>query len=296
MDMDEDNKKCGLVNDIKDTTYQVCRQKHDNDDTSTEILPNSKEVGMESQSVLSESLSNSKRIYQDTKIQKQLSLPETSEDFNMTMASLKSGVNHSKMILSPNESSNTLTESMYTASDGMRSSRSGITSFSGNMDFYMTPNEASFASFTHSDLSSLDHLVYYSCHSNLRLMLENENNEKMESECKDNEENETKLRGLESVNKVTSKGSLKSKFLKGIQKRHSSKKKPSHEHTQSQCLVNQPVQLLVKTDLGTNQVTSKVIHGILKTSVSSDSDCAKLHEPDNKIAGKKTLLIEKVSN
>ena len=270
----DDDMQAGIRSDSKET-FAVTRQQQP---CSVESLPVSNDV-----------------VYPISKMHKQLSLPETSDEFQMSVATYTPTVNQSRLFLSPNESTNTLTESMHTASEGMRSSRSGITSFSGNTDFYMTPNEASFASFAHSDLSSLDRLVYYSCHSNLKLMLENENNEQMESECKENEENETKLRDMESINKVTSKGSLKSKIFKGIQKRHSSKKKPSHEHTPNQRVVNQPVQLVVKTDIRSNQVTSRVIHGILKSSVSSDSDCAKQLEPDYKIGGKKTLLIEKVS-
>ncbi|KAL4216319.1 hypothetical protein ACF0H5_024045 [Mactra antiquata] len=254
------------------------------------------------------------------KFVKQQSLPEDTNDRHRSWIGFNSNANssdYSGMFLSPYGSSNTLTGSMYTASEGMHTSRSGMTSFSGNTDFYLTPQISSLASFQNSDISDLDHMVYYSCHSNLKLMLENENNEDLEKEKNDNELNEIKLRDIKVNTKDTKdekpkRDSFKNKILKGVYKRNSSKKKRAHEHAQQQSFhehaqkqsLNLPpdknfVQMVAKTDdIGTKQTAPKVIHGILKSSVSSDSDSYRHGNRQSeastvKLGGTKTLLIEK---
>lgn len=286
--MDENGKQTWRANmDEKESDHSNMEEKDER-----ENLDHTNSIEDDTFKELSES-----KLTSATKIRKQMSLPESSYDVQVSSmshnSSIVSGANQQSMFLSPNASSNTLTGSLYTAYDGMHESRSGMTSFSGNTDLYMTPTVASFASFQHSDLSSVDHLVYYSCHSNLRLMLENENNETMETECKDNAMNETKLRDIRAASKVSSTGSIKSKILKGIQNRSSSKKKHSHEHTQNK--FQEPVNLVVKTDeKQQTQAGSKVIHGILKTSGSSESESIKNRELEVKKGGTRSFLIEKV--
>ncbi|KAH3873217.1 hypothetical protein DPMN_036446 [Dreissena polymorpha] len=218
------------------------------------------------------------------------------------------------LYVTPFASQDTLTGSMGTASQGIRSSvsqttspsemTSGMASFSGQ-DVFFTPTTASFTSFAHSDMSSLDQIKYYSCHSNLRFLMENDNNESLENVL-----NEQKLKDLSEhqKNKMISSRSRASLF-KSLYRNSSSKRKHGHEHlfethTVPSLIQKTDVQTLV-TSMSREQVwgQTKVIHGILKSSTSSDSGTLlpskstmyRVNQDSYKNGGKKALLIEKVS-
>ena len=236
--------------------------------------------------------------------------------------SITSATNSLSLYLSPYSSSNTLTGSMVTASEGMRSPGSGMTQLSKNSVF-MTPNTMSFQSFK-SAPSSLEGIKFYSCHSNLRFLLENDENENLENVL-----NEEKLKHIHEMDNL--KPELvpkKDNIIKGIYRRlssgkrkHDAKMKYANDTNDAPTINNKQrkqAQLVVETHPSNNdQPTTKVLHGILKSSVSSDSSTCKYSNSDNNsmpwkqremspptikgnaastIGGTKAMLVEKVKH
>lgn len=239
-----------------------------------------------------------------SKFVKQISLPERTVDLQGVVLSgdtnLRSGVSHScNIFLSPYSSSNTLSGSMHTASEGMNRSRSGITSTSDYTDVFLPSNDNSFCQFPQSTISSLDQLTFHSCHSDLKYLSEND-----KIECIENAMNEEKLKGLietghDSENKRrTNDKPRKTRLFKGLNKRKWSKRKTCSEK-EKKCN-NSKVQLVAKMDSRNSDLdSSKVIHGILKSSVSTDS-CLVSNDgfkEDSRIVegGTKAVVVEKVS-
>ena len=199
--------------------------------------------------------------------------------------------------LSPYASSNTLTGSMYTASEGLYRSRSGITTLSEYTDCLYPSNANSFSKFP-SAVSSLDQLTFQSCHSNLKFLTE-QNEHDIES--LENAVNEEKLKGLEEndVHKKEHGSNKKTKLFKGLNKRKCSKKRMCSKKENDL----KQVQTIVTSDVASN--SKVVIQGILKSSASCESyvdNVGNAHygqglktEVNKSTGGTKALLIEKVS-
>lgn len=223
---------------------------------------------------------------------KQVSLPDRVKDIESSVPSDRSlpctYVGNGNFFLSPYASSNTLSESMYTASEGLQRSRSGITSLSEYTDCLYRSAGNSLTK-TPSAISSLDQLTFHSCHSNLKYLAEKE-----DIECLENALNEQKLKGMVQNGARKNKLNKKQKLFKLSNKRHKSEKK----HQSDRENTNHIKRAVVKTKMAAD--SSVVIHGILKSSVSCDSN---IHV-DNKQAlkketamatgGTKALLIKKV--
>lgn len=182
---------------------------------------------------------------------------------------------------SPSGSSNTVTGTMYTASEGVRTSASGMTSFSDSVfdGSFLTPIGGSKTSFErmteknnsyHSEFGSTDEFD-----------LE-----------KENALNEEKLKDIK-LQKDTSKDSIKRKIFNGISNRN---KRKSKFKSSKENLLEQ-----TSNERKSDKPPRRSVPGILKKSVSSDSGKIPSKQRDNKVemqpilGGTKALLVQKVS-
>ena len=189
-------------------------------------------------------------------------------------------------------SSNTLTGTMYTASEGVRTSVSGMTSFSDSVfdGEYLTPIGGSRAS-----LNETRNVDYFDSNS--------ESGSSDHDFQKENALNEEKLKDIK-LQRESSKNSIKRKLIKGIngKSRRKGRLKDSKE-----CVNDNN-----KGEVKRNVYNVPPVTGILKKSVSNDSadrpqtklEARQKRDPIPKrdkieseplIGGTKALLVKKVS-
>ena len=185
--------------------------------------------------------------------------------------------------ISPPGSSNTLTGTMYTASEGVRTSVSGMTSFSDSVfdgDF-LTPVGGSKTSLDekkktkksdNSDSGSTDEYDFQ----------------------KENALNEEKLKDIK-LQRESSKDSLKRKLIKGL---NGKSKRKERIKRSKECVFE-----INKDKNGRNNYIKPTVPGILKKSISCDSGATSqtkmepLPTPEKaEIGGTKALLVKKVSS
>lgn len=209
---------------------------------------------------------------------KQISLPEGAKESNVCFVSRDRSmpctyVSNGSFHLSPYASSNTLSESMYTASEGLQQSRSRLTGLSEFMDcVYQSTN-------TSSQTSGLDQLNFYSCHANLSNLADKEDIETLENTL-----NEQKLKCLEQNNVQNDQSIEKRRSLSPLNKHTVSKNKNTRSISKTM-FIPKP---------GTNQ--QETIPRILHTKVLRDTNKGGKNEMQRRTCkgGTKALVIRKV--
>ena len=185
--------------------------------------------------------------------------------------------------LSPNGSSNTLTGTMYTASEGVCTSVSGMTSFSDSVFdcTFLTPIGGSRTSFERDMATSKSYHSNFGSRDDLDLE-------------KENAFNEEKLKDI-TMQRENSKDSFKNKIFKGINNK--SKKKGRLKRSKESVF---EVFVEGNTREKVHKHVKSSVPGILKKSSSCDSESVPLRrrdnhvEPKSGVGGNKAVLVQKV--